>query len=29
MKLADAGAVQEAKVFWQGQLDRLRSFLQV
>ncbi|HVT31547.1 MAG TPA: hypothetical protein VHE32_02795 [Rhodanobacteraceae bacterium] len=29
MKLADAGAVQEAKVFWQGQLDRLRSFLQI
>jgi hypothetical protein len=29
MKLADAGAVLEAKAFWQGQLDRLRSFLQV
>jgi hypothetical protein len=29
MKLADAEAVQEAKAFWQGQLERLRSFLQV
>jgi hypothetical protein len=29
MKLADAEAVREAKTFWQEQLDRLRSYLQV
>lgn len=29
MKLADAGAVQRAKAFWQDQIERLRTYLRV